>query len=416
MSAPAYVHLRLHSEYSIVDGTVRVDDAVRAAADDGMPALALTDGANLFGLVKFYQAARAAGVKPIAGCDAWITHATERDAPFRALLLATGRDGYLKLCDWLTRASLENARRGRAEIDPAWFDERHRTASSRCPARATATSGRRCSRATRTRPPPRRSAGRARFPGRYYLEVQRAGREDDDALVDATVRLAADLGLPVVATHPIQFLAPDDFRAHEARVCIAQGHVLSDPRRPHAFTPDQWFLPTAEMTRRFADLPEALANSVAIARRCNLALPLGKAHLPDFPVPDGVTLEQHLEAEAHAGLERRLAQLFPGRGDARPRAPGVRSAARVRDEDHRADGLRRLLPDRRRLHQLGEGATACRSAPDAARAPARSPPTASASPTSIRCATSCCSSASSTPSACRCRTSTSTSARTAATA
>jgi len=310
MSAPAYVHLRLHSEYSIVDGTVRVDDAVRAAADDSMPALALTDGANLFGLVKFYQAARAAGVKPIAGCDAWITHATERDAPYRALLLSPGRDGYLKLCDWLTRASLENARRWRAEIDPAWFDGGTDGIIALSGAR-DGDVGQALLQGNAHAATAAAKRWAARFPGRYYLEVQRAGREDDDALVDATVRLATDLGLPVVATHPIQFLAPDDFRAHEARVCIAQGHVLSDPRRPHAFTPDQWFLPTEEMTQRFADLPEALANSVAIARRCNLALPLGKAHLPDFPVPDGVTLEQHLEAESHAGLERRLAQLFP---------------------------------------------------------------------------------------------------------
>ena len=123
MSTPTFVHLRLHGEFSVVDGTVRIDDAVRAAADDRMPALALTDLANLFGLVKFYSAARNAGVKPIAGCDVWTTHASERDAPFRALLLAADRGGYLKLCDWLTRAYLGHQHRGRAEIDPAWFDE-----------------------------------------------------------------------------------------------------------------------------------------------------------------------------------------------------------------------------------------------------------------------------------------------------
>ena len=119
MSTPTFVHLRLHGEFSVVDGTVRIDDAVRAAADDRMPALALTDLANLFGLVKFYSAARDAGVKPIAGCDVWTTHASERDAPFRALLLAADRGGYLKLCDWLTRAYLGHQHRGRAEIDPA---------------------------------------------------------------------------------------------------------------------------------------------------------------------------------------------------------------------------------------------------------------------------------------------------------
>src|SRR5438876_9276457 len=123
MAAPAFVHLRLHSEFSITDGTVRIGDAVAAAASDAMPALALTDLANQFGLIKFYKGARAAGVKPIAGCDVWITHDAERDAPFRALLLAATRDGFLKLCAWLTRAYLANQHRGRAELRREWFAE-----------------------------------------------------------------------------------------------------------------------------------------------------------------------------------------------------------------------------------------------------------------------------------------------------
>ena len=123
MSAPSFVHLRLHSEFSVVDGTVRIDDAVAAAAADAMPALAITDLANAFGLVKFYKAARAAGVKPIAGCDVWITHDAERDAPFRAILLAADRAGYLRLCDWLSRAYRHNQHRGRAELAREWFAE-----------------------------------------------------------------------------------------------------------------------------------------------------------------------------------------------------------------------------------------------------------------------------------------------------
>ncbi len=151
----------------------------------------------------------------------------------------------------------------------------------------------------------------AAFPGRYYLEVQRAGLSDDDLLVAATVRLGSDLGLPVVATHPVQFVRSADFRAHDARVCIAEGHVLADPRRPRRFTPDQYFKTQAEMAAAFADLPEALANSVAIAQRCNLTIPLGKNYLPDFPTPPGVTLDDHLRSEAAAGLEQRLRLLYP---------------------------------------------------------------------------------------------------------
>ncbi len=320
MPVPAFVHLRLHGEFSIADGTVRIDDAVAAAAADRMPALALTDLANLFGLVKFYTAARDAGLKPIAGCDAWITHRAERDAPFRALLLAADRAGYLKLCEWLTRAYLGNQHRGRAEIDPGWFDEGTDGLIVLTGARESDV-GAALAQGNAAVARSAADAWKRRFPGRAYLEVQRAGHADDDALVDATVALGAAAELPVVATHPVQFLSPGDFRAHEARVCIAEGHVLSDARRPKRFTPQQYFVTQREMAEKFADLPEALANSVAIAQRCNLTIPLGKPHLPAFPTPPGVTLEQHLEREAAGGLERRLAQLYPddaARAKARP--------------------------------------------------------------------------------------------------
>jgi DNA polymerase-3 subunit alpha len=310
MSAPAFVHLRLHSEYSIADGTVRIDEAVGAAVDDAMPALAITDLANAFGLVKFYKAARAAGVKPILGCDVFLTHDAERDRPYRAVMLVASRAGYLKLADWLTRAFRGNLYRGRAELRREWFDEGTDGLIALSGARdgdvgASLLQGN----AGGAQKAAREWAGR--FPGRYYLEVQRAGHADDDALVAATVALARELSLPVVATHPVQFLRPDGFRAHEARVCIAEGNVLADPRRPKRFTSDQYFKTQAEMTTAFADLPESLENSVRIAQRCNFALPLGKSYLPDFPTPAGVTLDDHLRAEAAAGLERRLESLFP---------------------------------------------------------------------------------------------------------
>ncbi len=310
MTAPVFVHLRLHSEFSIVDGTVRIGDALGAATADAMPALAITDVANAFGLVKFYKAARASGVKPIFGCDTWLTHDAERDQPFRALLLAQSRAGYLRLADWLTRAYRANQFRGRAEIRREWFGEGTEGLIALSGARDgdvghALLQGNAAGAAKAAR------AWAALFPDRYYLEAQRAGRAGDDALVAATASLAAELGLPVVATHPVQFLRPGDFRAHEARVCIAEGNVLADPRRPKKFTPDQYFKSQAEMAAAFPDLPEALANSVAIARRCNLTIPLGRNFLPDFPTPAGVTLDDHLRHEASAGLEKRLAMLYP---------------------------------------------------------------------------------------------------------
>ena len=123
MAEPRFVHLRLHSEYSVTDGIVRLEDAVQRAAADGMPALAMTDLANLFGLVKFYRAARAAGVKPVIGADCWVQNPTDRDKPSRVLLLCTSRNGYLRLCDLLSRAWLKNQHRARAEISRAWLEE-----------------------------------------------------------------------------------------------------------------------------------------------------------------------------------------------------------------------------------------------------------------------------------------------------
>jgi DNA polymerase-3 subunit alpha len=305
----SFVHLRLHSEYSIVDGMVRLDEAVAAAAADRMPALALTDLSNVFGMVKFYKAARSKGIKPIVGCDVWVTHDSERDAPHRLLLLCQSRIGYLKLADWLTRAYRTNQYRGRAEMKRAWFAE----GTDGLIALSGFAGGDVGHALLQGSPAAARAAADAwakLFPDRFYLEVQRAGRSDDDALTAATVRLASERSLPVVATHPVQFATHAEFRAHEARVCIAEGYVLSDPRRPKRFTPEQYFTTQDEMAQRFADLPGALANSVAIAQRCNLTLPLGKNYLPAFPTPDGVSLEQHLHREASIGLEQRLNVAF----------------------------------------------------------------------------------------------------------
>src|SRR6267142_4003569 len=309
MPNPAFVHLRLHSEFSITDGIVRIDEAVERAAADGMPALAITDLANVFGMVKFYKAARSGGVKPIIGCDVWITNESERDKPHRLLLLAQSRGGYLKLSELLSRAWLENQHRGRAEMRKGWFAE----GSEGLIALSGGIQGDVAAALLQDPVRARQAASdwMRFFPGRYYLEVQRAGAPQTEHYIEAALRLAGELRLPVVATHPVQFLRPEDFAAHEARVCIAEGHVLGDRRRPRTFTRESYFLSQAEMAKLFADLPEALANSVEIARRCNLALELGKNRLPKFPTPGNATLEDYLAQTAGQGLERRLAALYP---------------------------------------------------------------------------------------------------------
>ncbi len=321
MTPPRCVHLRLHSEYSVTDGIVRVSDAVRQAAGDGMPALAVTDLGNLFGLVKFYTAARGKGIKPIAGADVWIANAEMPDDPCRLLLLARNRAGYRQLCELLTRAYLAEGRRDRAEIRREWFGEIGADGLIALSGAHLGDVGEALVNGNVEQAAARAKAWEAIFPGAFYLEVQRYGQPQQEAVVGQTADLAGELGLPLVATHPIQFMGRDDFRAHEARVCIAEGYSLSDQRRPKAYTEQQYFRTQAEMADAFADLPEALENSLEIARRCNLELTLGQNFLPDFPTPDGMTLAEFLVAQAREGLERRLLQLFPDAGERARRRP-----------------------------------------------------------------------------------------------
>jgi len=313
MPNPAFVHLRLHSEFSITDGIVRIDEAVARAAADGMPALAITDLANVFGMIKFYKAARAAGVKPIIGCDVWITNESERDKPHRLLLLAQSRPGYLRLSELLSRAWLENQHRGRAEMRKSWFADGSDGLIALSGALQGDVGGALLQDPARARQAA--SEWMRLFPGRYYLEVQRAGSPQTEHYIEAALRLAGECSLPVVATHPVQFLRPGDFAAHEARVCIAEGYVLSDRRRPRSFTRESYLLGQAEMAKLFADLPEALANSVEIARRCNLVLELGKSRLPVFPTPQGMSLEEYLRRQAQDGLGRRLGANYGAKAD-----------------------------------------------------------------------------------------------------
>ncbi|HEU4441757.1 MAG TPA: DNA polymerase III subunit alpha, partial [Burkholderiales bacterium] len=307
MGAARFVHLRLHSEYSVSDGAVRIDDAVERARDDGMPALALTDAANVFGMVKFYRAARAAGVKPLIGVDAWLQNETDREKPFRILLLCASRAGYQRLCDLLSRAWLRNQHRGRGEIARDWLQD---TEGLIALSGAAGGDVGQALMADHAEAAERLAQGWASaFPGRYYLELQRAGHPHAEALLARSVALASRLGLPVVATHPVQFLDAGDFQAHEARVCIATGHVLGDQRRPKRFTPEQYFKRQDEMAKLFADIPHALQNSIEIARRCNLAIELGKSRLPAFPTPEGVTIDELLKRQAEAGLVKRMEKL-----------------------------------------------------------------------------------------------------------
>jgi DNA polymerase-3 subunit alpha len=307
--SPLFVHLRCHTEFSVVDGIARIPDLIAQAQAFGQPAMAVTDLANLFGWIKFYKAARKAGVKPIAGCDVWLENPADEDKPFRVLLLVTGHDSYLELCELLTRAWIENVRLDKARVRREWLSGQRGLivlSGGRAGDVGAALEAGRADEAQRLA-----RAWAADFPGSYFIELQRAGFEGDEAYVQSALRLASDCGLPVVATHPIQFVRPEDFRAHEARVCIAEGELLGNPRRVRRFTAEQYMPDSAEMARRFADVPSAIANAVRIAQRCTLTLSLGHPQLPLFPTPDGVSLDDYMVKLANEGLVRRMAQLYP---------------------------------------------------------------------------------------------------------
>ena len=322
----SFVHLRTHTEYSVVDGTLRIDPLAAAARADGQPALAITDLNNLFGAIKFYKACRGAGVQPIIGVDLLMESRADISGSdrlaSRLLLLVQNTQGYLNLSELIARAWVSNAQRAQAWVKWEWLDALGTGLIALSGADLGAVG------AALLAGDSERAEANARrlaelFPGRFYIEVQRAGLPTNEAHVRAAVPLAARLGLPVVATHPIQFLEADEFDAHEARVCIAEGETLANPRRIKRFTREQHFQSSAQMATRFADLPSAIANTLQIAQRCNLLLVLGKPQLPDFPTPfiDGeqgekeggprMPIEAYFRQASHDGLEKRLQALYP---------------------------------------------------------------------------------------------------------
>ncbi|MBC7681427.1 MAG: DNA polymerase III subunit alpha [Ferruginibacter sp.] len=310
-----FVHLRLHTEFSVVDGTNRIDDTVKVAAKDQQPALAITDLSNLFGALKFYKAARGKGIKPVIGAEIFLEgQGLDSTALSRVIVLVQNKQGYLNLSELLARGFTQNIVKNQAVIKFAWLRELN--AGLICLAGAQAGPvGQALVQGDTVRADAMARQLAALFPQRFYIELQRAGRTDDEAHVVAAVQLAARLQLPVVATHPVQFTEASDYEAHEARVCISDGEILGNQRRVRRFTREQYYKSGAQMLALFADIPSAVANTIAIAKRCNLTLVLGKPQLPDFPTPevDGVrmTPDDYFRYASHEGLKERLLHLYP---------------------------------------------------------------------------------------------------------
>ncbi len=273
-----------------------------------MPAVAVTDLENLFGIVKFYRDAVSNGVKPIIGADLYVENPSDSHKPFKLLLLCQNQEGYRLLCRLLSRAYVEGQHSGRPCLRKSWLTGPLEGLIALSGAQdGDIGQALLAGNAALAEQLAHEYAGL--FPGRFYVELQRTGQPYQEDYVHAAVGLAGRAGLPVVATNNVVFLKPDEFDAHEVRVCIQEGRILTDPRRPRRYTSEQYFRTPAEMAELFADIPEALANTVEIARRCNFRMSLGKPYLPDFPLPAGTTAEDALRQQAQEGLKARLSRV-----------------------------------------------------------------------------------------------------------
>lgn len=311
---PGFIHLRVHTEYSLVDGTVRVKPLMSALREKNMPAVALTDQGNLFAMVKFTRAALDKGIKPIIGVDIRVRAEDEQAQPYRMVLLCMNQQGYLNLSQLISKSYLEGQHGGIPMVQASWV-EQHADG-------LIALSGGREGDVGRALLTAQLDLARQRlrywsniFDDRYYLELTRSGRENEENYIAAAVELALETDTPVVATNDVRFLKQDDFDAHEVRVCIHDSRTLDDPRRAKLYSDQQYLRSVEEMQQLFSDIPEALQNTVEIARRCNLVTRLGESFLPQFPLPEGETAESYFTRVSQQGLEQRLDVLLDPAAD-----------------------------------------------------------------------------------------------------
>ncbi|SFW62179.1 MULTISPECIES: DNA polymerase III subunit alpha [Pseudomonas] len=306
----SFVHLRLHTEYSLVDGLVRIKPLVKTLVGMNMPAVAVTDQNNMCSLVKFYKAAMGAGIKPICGADLWLSN-KDPDAPLsRISLLVMNAVGYRNLTELISRGFIDGQRNGSIIIEREWVAE----ASEGLIMLSAAKEGEIGLALLSGNPDEAETLARdwmAVFPDRFYIEVQRTHRPNDEEHLHAAVALADKIGAPLVATNDVRFIKQEDFEAHETRVCIGEGRALDDPRRSKNYSDQQYLKSAEEMAELFSDLPEALENTVEIAKRCNIEVKLGKHFLPNFPIPDGMTIDEYFRKVSFDGLDDRLRVLLP---------------------------------------------------------------------------------------------------------
>ena len=310
----SFVHLRLHTEYSLVDSTVRIKQLMPVVEEAGMPAVAMTDQNNLFGMVKFYRAARAQGLKPIFGVDVLLEDEDDESLLYHMILLCQNNQGYQNLTRLISRAYMKGQKLGVPRVQRAWVKEFSDGVIALSGGREGDV-GYSLLAGNHEQANARLQEWQAVFPDRYYLELQRTGRPTEDEYLHAAVKLALEADIPVVATNDVRFLAAKDFEAHEARVCIHDGYTLDDNTRPKRYSEQQYLRSAEEMIALFSDIPEAIENTLEIAKRCTVTLTLGKNYLPEFPIPKGMTEAEYFSDESRKGLEKRLKQLFDADAD-----------------------------------------------------------------------------------------------------
>ncbi|PSW41607.1 DNA polymerase III subunit alpha [Photobacterium leiognathi subsp. mandapamensis] len=326
MAEPRFIHLRVHSDFSMIDGLAKVKPIVKKASDFGMPALAITDFTNLCGLVKFYFAAHDAGMKPIIGADFKVQSAEMGDELFELTILAANNEGYKNLTLLISEAYQRGHVQHLPVIDKEWLIN-HREGLIILSGGKNGDVGKALLKGNQKMVDSFISFYKTHFPDSYYLELVRTGRADEEAYLHFAVELAEKEDLPVVATNDVRLLTADQFDAHEIRVAIHDGYTLVDPNRPKLYSAQQYLRSEEEMCELFADIPEALQNSVEIAKRCNVTVRLGEYFLPNFPTGD-MSIEDFLVMKSKEGLEERLEFLFPD--------PEVRAARRP-EYDERLD-------------------------------------------------------------------------------
>ncbi|MBY7897814.1 DNA polymerase III subunit alpha [Vibrio fluvialis] len=309
MSDPKFIHLRIHSDFSMVDGLSKVPPLVKKVAAMGMPAMALTDFTNLCGLVKFYGTAHGCGIKPIVGADFSVRSDEFGDELTRITVLAKDNVGYKNLTLLISDAYLRGHVQHQPVIDKEWL-LKYAEGLIILSGGKNGEIGRALLKGNQALVEKCVEFYQTHFADNFYLELVRTGRADEESYLHFALELAEQAELPVVATNDVVFIDPDQFDAHEIRVAIHDGFTLEDPRRPKNYSPQQYLRSEEEMCELFADIPEALENSVEIAKRCNVTVRLGEYFLPAFPT-EGMAETEYLVKKSREGLEDRLEFLFP---------------------------------------------------------------------------------------------------------